>query len=179
MVDSEFIAESTGGDPLSTVAADVGSEQCNSAWLDALAYRCVLTAAPDPLDGGGERSGFGRSHEEQPVGDACEGECRCAGEEPSDVHDQVIGETVGDALKTVTAFQEMISSRGTIAGDEELIGDGVAFAGVAKYPARVKCALLGWMAFKDALAQASGEKHALAQASGEKHAPANTKERSE
>ncbi|WP_299134424.1 hypothetical protein [uncultured Amaricoccus sp.] len=38
----------------------------------------------------------------------------------------------------------------------------VAFAGVAKYPARVKCALLGWMAFKDALAQASGEKHALA-----------------
>jgi nitrogen fixation NifU-like protein len=93
--------------------------------------------------------------------------------------DEVIGETVGDALKTVTAFQEMISSRGTIAGDEELIGDGVAFAGVAKYPARVKCALLGWMAFKDALAQASGEKHALAQASGEKHAPANTKERSE
>ena len=54
--------------------------------------------------------------------------------------DEVIGETVGDALKTVTAFQEMISSRGTIAGDEELIGDGVAFAGVAKYPARVKCA---------------------------------------
>lgn len=40
-------------------------------------------------------------------------------------------------------------------GDEDVLGDGVAFAGVAKYPARVKCALLGWMAFKDALAQAS------------------------
>ena len=39
--------------------------------------------------------------------------------------------------------------------DEDVLGDGVAFAGVAKYPARVKCALLGWMAFKDALAQAS------------------------
>ena len=38
-----------------------------------------------------------------------------------------------------------------------MLGDGVAFAGVAKYPARVKCALLGWMAFKDALAQASAE----------------------
>jgi nitrogen fixation NifU-like protein len=71
--------------------------------------------------------------------------------------DQVIGRSVGDALKTVAAFTEMVSSRGTIEGDEELIGDGVAFAGVGKYPARVKCALLGWMAFKDALAQASNE----------------------
>ena len=73
--------------------------------------------------------------------------------------DQVIGQSVGDALKTVTAFTEMISSRGTIEGDEELIGDGIAFAGVAKYPARVKCALLGWMAFKDALAQAKESTH--------------------
>ena len=45
----------------------------------------------------------------------------------------------------------MLTSRGGDPGDEELIGDGVAFAGVAKYPARVKCALLGWMAFTDAL----------------------------
>ncbi len=69
--------------------------------------------------------------------------------------DQVIGQTVGDALKTVAAFTEMVLSRGTSEGDEDVIGDGIAFAGVAKYPARVKCALLGWMAFKDALAQAS------------------------
>lgn len=69
--------------------------------------------------------------------------------------DQVIGARVGDALKSVSAFTEMISSRGAIEGDEELIGDGIAFAGVSKYPARVKCALLGWMAFKDALATAS------------------------
>ena len=68
--------------------------------------------------------------------------------------DQVIGQTVGDALKTVAAFTEMISSRGNVEGDEDVIGDGIAFAGVAKYPARVKCALLGWMAFKDAVAQA-------------------------
>ena len=71
--------------------------------------------------------------------------------------DLVIGETVGDALKTVAAFNEMISSRGKIEGDEDVIGDGIAFAGVAKYPARIKCALLGWMAFKDAVAQASEE----------------------
>lgn len=68
---------------------------------------------------------------------------------------QVIGQSVGESLKTVTAFTEMVSSRGTVQGDEDVLGDGIAFAGVAKYPARVKCALLGWMAFKDALAQAS------------------------
>jgi nitrogen fixation NifU-like protein len=69
--------------------------------------------------------------------------------------DQVIGQSVGDALKTVAAFTEMISSRGAVEGDEDVLGDGIAFVGVAKYPARVKCALLGWMAFKDALVQAS------------------------
>jgi nitrogen fixation NifU-like protein len=69
--------------------------------------------------------------------------------------DQVIGEPVDKALSTVTAFTEMVSSRGTVEGDEDVIGDGIAFAGVAKYPARVKCALLGWMAFKDAVVQAS------------------------
>lgn len=80
--------------------------------------------------------------------------------------DQIIGQTVDDALTTVAAFTEMISSRGAVDGDEDVIGDGVAFAGVAKYPARVKCALLGWMAFKDALAQASGAQASRAQASG-------------
>ncbi|ORA60235.1 Fe-S cluster assembly sulfur transfer protein SufU [Mycobacteroides franklinii] len=69
--------------------------------------------------------------------------------------DQVIGLTVDEALKTVASFNEMISSRGTIDGDEDIIGDGIAFAGVSRYPARVKCALLGWMAFKDALVQAT------------------------
>lgn len=68
--------------------------------------------------------------------------------------EQVIGQSVPDALRTIDAFTEMVASRGNVQGDEEVLGDGVAFAGVAKYPARVKCALLGWMAFKDALAQA-------------------------
>jgi nitrogen fixation NifU-like protein len=34
-----------------------------------------------------------------------------------------------------------------------VLEDGIAFAGVAKFPARVKCALLSWMAWKDATAQ--------------------------
>jgi len=71
--------------------------------------------------------------------------------------DQIIGQNVHDALATIAAFSDMVSSRGTVEGDEDVIGDGVAFAGVAKYPARVKCALLGWMAFKDALVQASAQ----------------------
>lgn len=65
--------------------------------------------------------------------------------------DQVIGKTLTEALEILDAFNEMISSRGNIEGDEDVIGDGIAFAGVSKYPARVKCALLGWMAFKDAV----------------------------
>ena len=68
--------------------------------------------------------------------------------------DQVIGASLGDAIKTVEAFNEMITSRGAIEGDEDVIGDGIAFAGVSKYPARVKCALLGWLAFKAAVTEA-------------------------
>ena len=69
--------------------------------------------------------------------------------------DLVIDRTVPDTLAIVSAFTDMISSRGTVAGDEEVLGDGIAFAGVSKYPARVKCALLGWLAFKAAVAEAA------------------------
>jgi nitrogen fixation NifU-like protein len=68
--------------------------------------------------------------------------------------DLVVGHTVADALSTMDAFVELMQGRGQVEPDEEVLEDGVAFAGVAKYPARVKCALLGWMAFKDALARA-------------------------
>jgi len=51
-------------------------------------------------------------------------------------------------------MQAMLTSRGADPGDEDVLGDGVALTGVAKYPARVKCALLGWMALAAALAQA-------------------------
>ncbi|MEO7060391.1 MAG: Fe-S cluster assembly sulfur transfer protein SufU [Lapillicoccus sp.] len=67
--------------------------------------------------------------------------------------EEVTGHTVGEALATYAAMRTMLTSRGTDPGDEDTIGDGVAFAGVSKYPARVKCALLGWSAFTDALAR--------------------------
>jgi nitrogen fixation NifU-like protein len=47
----------------------------------------------------------------------------------------------------------MMQSKGQDSGDETLLEDGVALSGVSKYPARIKCALLGWMAFKDASSQ--------------------------
>ncbi|MEV0292296.1 Fe-S cluster assembly sulfur transfer protein SufU [Nocardia sp. NPDC050710] len=74
--------------------------------------------------------------------------------------DQVIGLPVQQALKVVDSYNEMISSRGTIEGDEDVIGDGIALAGVSKYPARVKCALLGWMAFKDAVVRITSAEEA-------------------
>ncbi|SFQ49966.1 nitrogen fixation protein NifU [Amycolatopsis arida] len=68
--------------------------------------------------------------------------------------DLVVGRTVGEATRTMDAFVELMQGRGAVEPDEDVLEDGVAFAGVAKYPARVKCALLGWMAFKDAVNRA-------------------------
>ena len=68
--------------------------------------------------------------------------------------DLVIGLAVDEALVKHEAFLELMQSRGTIEPDEDVLEDGIAFAGVSRYPARVKCALLGWMAWKDATAQA-------------------------
>ncbi len=66
--------------------------------------------------------------------------------------EQVLGRPVSEALETADAFRRLMHGEGE--PDEELLGDGIAFAGVARYPVRVKCALLGWMAFKDAAARA-------------------------
>jgi nitrogen fixation protein NifU and related proteins len=71
--------------------------------------------------------------------------------------DLVVGRSVTESMRILEAFQTMVQSRGTVEPDEDVLGDGVAFAGVAKYPARVKCALLGWMAFKDAVVRAGGD----------------------
>lgn len=79
--------------------------------------------------------------------------------------DEVIGRPVLEALGTVAGMKAMLTSRGQVAGEEEVLGDGVAFAGVSKYPARVKCALLGWLAFTDALARAGVDITAVGQES--------------
>ena len=68
--------------------------------------------------------------------------------------DLVIGKPVGEAMKIGDAFLELMQSKGQLEPDEDVLEDAVAFAGVSKYPARIKCALLGWMAWKAATAQA-------------------------
>jgi nitrogen fixation NifU-like protein len=81
--------------------------------------------------------------------------------------DLVVGRSVEESMRVLTAFQEMAQGRGQVEPDEEVLGDGVAFAGVARYPARVKCALLGWMAFKDAVVRSSGAEREGATATSE------------
>jgi len=71
--------------------------------------------------------------------------------------DLVVGSSVSDALALQEKFLQLMQSQGqsTLTEDDaEALEDAVAFEGVSKYPARVKCALLGWMAMKSAVAEA-------------------------
>ena len=69
------------------------------------------------------------------------------------LNDTVRGTSVAESEVMLDLFREMLRSRGTIEPDEEVLGDAAAFAGVSKYPARVKCAMLPWVAFEAALLQ--------------------------
>jgi nitrogen fixation NifU-like protein len=80
--------------------------------------------------------------------------CSISQASASVMSDLVIGKPVGEAMKVGDAFLELMQSKGQLEPDEDVLEDAVAFAGVSKYPARIKCALLGWMAWKDATAQA-------------------------
>ncbi len=75
--------------------------------------------------------------------------------------DLLIGKRIEDANGIHQKFVELMQGRGKIEPDEAVLEDGIAFAGVAKFPARVKCALLGWMAWKDATAQAVAESEVM------------------
>ena len=86
------------------------------------------------------------------------------------LHDLVVGRPVDEAMAVLDAYRQMIRSRGQAEPDEELLGDAVAFAGVGRHANRVKCAMLGWMAFEAALSQAS------AAAGRDRAEPAGTRE---
>nr|WP_245951264.1 SUF system NifU family Fe-S cluster assembly protein [Phytoactinopolyspora halophila] len=87
--------------------------------------------------------------------------CSISQASASVLHELLTGSDVQQAFDVEAAFVELMQGRGEVEPDEDILGDGVAFAGVARYPARVKCALLSWMAFKDAAARAvaGGEAH--------------------
>jgi nitrogen fixation NifU-like protein len=75
--------------------------------------------------------------------------------------DLVVGQPLDQATRAYDAFLALMRAKGdteaVTADAEDLLEDAVAFEGVSKYPARIKCALLGWMAWKDATARARGE----------------------
>ena len=71
--------------------------------------------------------------------------------------DLLVNKRIPEAEVILNSFVEMMQSKGKDFGDEALLEDGVALAGVSKYPARIKCALLGWMAYKDAVTQMAGK----------------------
>ena len=80
--------------------------------------------------------------------------CSISQASASVMSDLVIGKPVSEAMKVGDAFLELMQSKGELEPDEDVLEDAAAFAGVSKDPARIKCALLGWMAWKDATAQA-------------------------
>ena len=71
--------------------------------------------------------------------------------------DLLLGKSVAEADLVLTNFTELMQSKGTMVGDDAILEDAVAMAGVSKFPARIKCALLGWMAYKDAVVQAQAK----------------------
>jgi nitrogen fixation NifU-like protein len=80
--------------------------------------------------------------------------CSISQASTSVLHDLTVGDSTEQARARVEAFRAMVRSRGAVEPDEELLGDGVAFAGVGRHANRVKCAMLGWTAFEDALGRA-------------------------
>jgi nitrogen fixation protein NifU and related proteins len=80
--------------------------------------------------------------------------CSISQASASVMSDLVIGKPVEEAMTISQVFLELMQSKGRGEPDEDVLEDAVAFAGVSRYPARIKCALLGWMAWKDATAQA-------------------------
>jgi nitrogen fixation NifU-like protein len=140
--------------------------------LDALYQQVILDHARE-RHGRGLRDGAGESRQYNPlcgdevtlrvalgpgetVGDVSwDGEgCSISQAATSVLHDLVVGVPVADARSVVADYREMIRSRGAGQPDEAVLGDAVAFAGVGRHANRVKCAMLGWTAFEDALHRA-------------------------
>jgi nitrogen fixation NifU-like protein len=113
---------------------------------DEVTLRVAVKTVPTGALGGGERVVEDVSYDA--LG------CSISQASASVMTDLVIGKPVGEAMRIGDAFLELMQSKGQMAPDEDTLEDAVAFAGVSKYPARVKCALLGWMAWKDATARA-------------------------
>ena len=84
------------------------------------------------------------------VGDGCS----ISQASSSVLYDLVLDQPIDRAEEVLEAFRIMVRGRGAVEPDEDLLGDAVAFVGVGRHANRVKCAMLGWTAFEDALHRA-------------------------
>ena len=91
-------------------------------------------------------------HVNPTCGDEVQLRVHLVGDTVSDVSYESVGCSISQA--STSEFLTMMQGKGQIEPDEERLEDGIAFAGVAKFPARVKCALIGWSAFSDAVVRA-------------------------
>lgn len=90
----------------------------------------------------GDATGFRISYDNQG--------CSISQASASVMFDLIDGKSYAEAMRVADAFMAMMQSQGGGLPDADVLEDAVAFHGVSRYPARVKCALLGWMAYKDA-----------------------------
>ncbi|CAN2197313.1 IscU NifU homolog involved in Fe-S cluster formation [Candidatus Nanopelagicaceae bacterium] len=80
--------------------------------------------------------------------------CSISQASTSIMSDLLMGKMLDEASAISEDFLHLMQSKGSEEGNADVLEDAVALSGVSKYPARIKCALLGWMAFKDASVQA-------------------------
>jgi nitrogen fixation NifU-like protein len=79
--------------------------------------------------------------------------CAISQASASMLSDLVDGLEPGQLQQRIDAFRELMRSRGEAEGDEDLLGEAVTLVGVSRYVARVKCAMLSWVAVEDALSR--------------------------
>ncbi|MCM3486841.1 Fe-S cluster assembly sulfur transfer protein SufU [Kocuria rosea] len=118
------------------------SHQYNPTCGDEITVRVELTPAPECAEPVVRRIGW--------EGAGCSISMAAA----SVLAETAPGLTRAELLGLIGAFRELLRSRGTVEPDEELLGDAAAFAGVSRFAARVKCAMLGWVAAEEALGRA-------------------------
>ncbi len=118
---------------------DAEVHHVNPTCGDEITLRVRLGDGPDPvlLDVGYDGQG-----------------CSISQASVSVLAEMVTGQPLSQVRAEHEAFLRLMHGRGSVQPDEDVLGDAVAFAGVAQYPARVKCALLGWMALQDAMGRA-------------------------
>ncbi|QCR53986.1 SUF system NifU family Fe-S cluster assembly protein [Brachybacterium sp. SGAir0954] len=79
--------------------------------------------------------------------------CAMSRSSASIMSDLLIGRTLAEIEPIAAHMDQVMHARGKQAGDEEIIGDGIALVGAAKFPNRVKCVLMSWKAFQAALVE--------------------------